>query len=78
MGTKPGHWCLLCPVPGTGLRREYQVLGTGQRLAASWERNVGAVVQVCKRKGKKEVRPKITTGAVRLSRWVGALGLVQS
>lgn len=37
---------------------------------------MGAVVQVCKRKGKKEVRPKITTGAVRLSRWVGALGLV--
>lgn len=32
------------------------------------------MVQVYKRKGKKEVRPKISTRAVRLSGWVGALG----
>lgn len=67
METNPGHWCLLCPVPETGLRRECQVLGTGQRLAVSWEQDVGAAVQVCKRKGNKKVRPKIATRAVRLS-----------
>lgn len=32
-------------------------------MAASLEQDVGAAVQVCKRKGKKEVRPKIATRA---------------
>lgn len=41
-------------------------MGTDQRLAASWEQDVGAAVQVCKRKGKKEVKHKIATGAARL------------
>lgn len=45
---------------------ECHVLRTGQRLAASWEQDVGAAVQVCKKKGKKKVRPKIATRAVRL------------
>lgn len=67
MKTKSGHWYLLCPVPGTGLSSECQVLGSGQKLAASLEQDVGAAVQVCKKKGKKEVRPKIATRTVRLS-----------
>lgn len=48
--------------------------GLGDRLAASWEQDVGSVVQVYKRKGKKEVRPKIATGAVRLSGRAWPLG----